>query len=321
MDALNLIAWIFPFIITILSVAVIHYFYKKGKQVILRNLFFATLYLNMIWYFGLLLQFSKSLSVLNRNPWVAIGIEIILSSALFVVRFAFLLAFFQLLEHILNRKFLKQLLPSLKITALALIAIWLLGYLELPLLGTRGLVTNLMIFTDILILVLIVSGSIYLFYHSKTIPDKNSQKIIKALSLVFIVPVILAIFKWLLGNSLHNSELERFMLHFFVLIFNGFVIVWVFAFAKKLKNQYDFNDLKNGSETADFVSQYNITNREMDLIRLIYEGKTNKEIAENLFISVDTVKDHNNNIFQKTGVKNRTQLAKLYNDFLHKSLR
>ena len=52
----------------------------------------------------------------------------------------------------------------------------------------------------------------------------------------------------------------------------------------------------------------------MEVINLICQGKSNKEIANQLFISVDTVKDHNYKIFQKTGVKNRTQLVKLVND-------
>ena len=39
-----------------------------------------------------------------------------------------------------------------------------------------------------------------------------------------------------------------------------------------------------------------------------------RNIVDQLFISVDTVKDHNYKIFQKTGVKNRTQLVKLVND-------
>lgn len=59
-------------------------------------------------------------------------------------------------------------------------------------------------------------------------------------------------------------------------------------------------------------NQYGITSREKEIIELICEGKTNKEIAEILFISPITVRDHNSNIFRKTKVKNRTQLARLF---------
>jgi len=320
MDALNLIGLIIPFVFTILSLVVIVYFYNKDKQAVLRYLFFVILYLNIIWYFGLLLQFSKSHPIFNGNSWGTIGVEIGLSTTLFISRFLFLLAFLQLLEQLLNRKFLKLILPSLKITALVITGIWFLGWLELPILRTRGVVTNLMIYTDIFIFVFIIAGSIYLFYQANSIPDKPSQTIIKALSLVFIVPIFLAILKWLIGNSLNNNPtLERMILHVFVFLINGLVIVWLLVYAKKLKNIFPFRDVKNVSGTASFITKYNISKREKDMILLICEGKTNKEIAEDLFISVDTVKDHNNNIFQKTGVTNRTQLAKLYNDFLNKT--
>jgi DNA-binding CsgD family transcriptional regulator len=60
------------------------------------------------------------------------------------------------------------------------------------------------------------------------------------------------------------------------------------------------------------VKEYGITNREIEIIRLICLGKTNKEIEEGLFISMPTVKDHISNIFRKTGVANRVQLAALF---------
>jgi hypothetical protein len=45
---------------------------------------------------------------------------------------------------------------------------------------------------------------------------------------------------------------------------------------------------------------------------LIQSGKTNQEIADQLFISLATVKDHNHNIFRKCGVRNRLELSNLF---------
>lgn len=58
--------------------------------------------------------------------------------------------------------------------------------------------------------------------------------------------------------------------------------------------------------------QYKISNRETEIIQLICEGKSNREIEEALFISLQTVKDHVYSIYQKTGVKNRVQLVNLF---------
>jgi len=60
-----------------------------------------------------------------------------------------------------------------------------------------------------------------------------------------------------------------------------------------------------------FVEKYEISKREEEVIQQICEGKSNKEISEALFISLQTVKDHVYRIFIKTGVKNRVQLTNL----------
>ncbi len=49
--------------------------------------------------------------------------------------------------------------------------------------------------------------------------------------------------------------------------------------------------------------------REREVLELVSQGATNKEIAEQLFISVGTVKNHIHNILEKLHLKNRTQIA------------
>jgi DNA-binding NarL/FixJ family response regulator len=52
-----------------------------------------------------------------------------------------------------------------------------------------------------------------------------------------------------------------------------------------------------------------LTQRELDVLRLVAEGKTNAEIAQSLFISAGTVKVHVERIINKLGVSDRTQAA------------
>ncbi|MGQ9472695.1 MAG: response regulator [Candidatus Caldatribacteriaceae bacterium] len=49
--------------------------------------------------------------------------------------------------------------------------------------------------------------------------------------------------------------------------------------------------------------------REVEIAQLVLQGMSNKEIAEKLFISESTVKNHLSRIFQKLGVKDRVELA------------
>ena len=52
-----------------------------------------------------------------------------------------------------------------------------------------------------------------------------------------------------------------------------------------------------------------LTNREIEVLRLIAKGATNREIADQLVVSEGTVKNHLSSIFSKMGVRDRTQAA------------
>ncbi|MFV0501748.1 MAG: response regulator transcription factor [Bacteroidales bacterium] len=52
---------------------------------------------------------------------------------------------------------------------------------------------------------------------------------------------------------------------------------------------------------------------EMRIARLVHRGKTNEEIANTLFISLHTVKNHMKNIFKKLNISNRVELVEYCN--------
>ena len=62
----------------------------------------------------------------------------------------------------------------------------------------------------------------------------------------------------------------------------------------------------------DFEKRYLLSPRESEVFQLIIDGRSNTEIAENLFISENTVKFHTKNILKKTNCSNRTGLILLY---------
>ncbi|MGI6084457.1 MAG: response regulator [Acetivibrionales bacterium] len=73
--------------------------------------------------------------------------------------------------------------------------------------------------------------------------------------------------------------------------------------ARELVNEY--KRIKSG---ADHPKKY-LTDREIEVLKLLSKGMLNKEIATNLFISEKTVKNHISNIFRKLNVQDRTQAA------------
>ncbi|GAA1859312.1 helix-turn-helix transcriptional regulator [Myceligenerans crystallogenes] len=54
-----------------------------------------------------------------------------------------------------------------------------------------------------------------------------------------------------------------------------------------------------------------LTGRELDVARLVAQGRTNRQVAEQLYVSVRTVEVHLGRVFRKLGVRSRTELAVL----------
>ena len=58
-----------------------------------------------------------------------------------------------------------------------------------------------------------------------------------------------------------------------------------------------------------------ITKRELEILNLIAGGLSNREIAEKLFVSENTVKTHSSRLFDKMNVKRRTQAVQIGKEF------
>ncbi len=58
---------------------------------------------------------------------------------------------------------------------------------------------------------------------------------------------------------------------------------------------------------AALLTELGISKRELEILNLMAAGNSNQEIAARLFVSVSTVKTHNQNLFDKLDVKRRTQ--------------
>jgi DNA-binding NarL/FixJ family response regulator len=66
----------------------------------------------------------------------------------------------------------------------------------------------------------------------------------------------------------------------------------------------------NGSKPAALSDSVRMTKRERQVIELIADGSTNKEIAQKLHLSTHTVKSHVHNILEKLALSTRVQIAK-----------
>lgn len=93
------------------------------------------------------------------------------------------------------------------------------------------------------------------------------------------------------------------------------------SFFKAIRDAYNGESYIQPKLAAELIKEFNrprnlknkgeneLTQREYEVIALIAEGLNNKDIADRLFISEKTVKNHVSNIFRKINVSDRTQAA------------
>ena len=79
------------------------------------------------------------------------------------------------------------------------------------------------------------------------------------------------------------------------------------AVASKILAEFSLMTQKKGKKSS--WVEHDLTEREITVLRLVADGKTNKEIANNLDLSEKTVKNNVRNIFHKLQVYDRTQAA------------
>lgn len=100
-----------------------------------------------------------------------------------------------------------------------------------------------------------------------------------------------------------------------ILIINLFTVIYIY---KKDFSPFFFGTKKaqpsslSEEEVIDVVAEsHRLTERERSVLALAYQGLTNPDIAEKLFISRHTVKRHMHNIFEKLDVSTRVELIRL----------
>lgn len=88
-------------------------------------------------------------------------------------------------------------------------------------------------------------------------------------------------------------------------VYKGNVIMNSQVASKVLKN----NSLKENVSMENIKRNFSLTNREIDVIKGISEGLSNKEISERLYVTQGTVKNYITEILSKLQLRDRTQIA------------
>lgn len=185
---------------------------------------------------------------------------------------------------------------------------------------------NFYIIANIIFYLLILYLLILGFINYKNIKDKMMKLIVKILGLITIYIYLIMVYQLITinKNSLDIGSIDITLVLFYIwwnLVMLGFLL-WYFINIIKNKNMFVNESLNNNSNDSKNIENENnaikkelkeeiisLTKREKQILSYLLSGKTNKEVALILDISLNTVNNHVANIYDKSGVKNRVELV------------
>ncbi len=136
-----------------------------------------------------------------------------------------------------------------------------------------------------------------------------NNKILKKSLIGFIILSFVFLFMLILDMLITILPIEslliidNFSLAFYLISIN----IGTFFFADDFLSREAY--IEKGKLSKSFLDNFKLTQREGEIIEKVYSGKTNKEVAGELYISSKTVENHLTNIYQKMQIKNRTKLV------------
>jgi DNA-binding CsgD family transcriptional regulator len=205
-----------------------------------------------------------------------------------------------------DREFPKWIVPAVVVFAVAEIG-WFFLAINFPALMPQGPVMTFWFFLiwplDILDMVLFG----LLLAESRKASDPGRRKVEAALALLFLAryPVHLALTVWrpaeaALFWAIAITKLLALYTNLLpILWLKAYFVPWAGSLGKVLGSRFDL---------AALGRSRGLSAREMEILSLMIDGKSYKEIESSLHISIHTVKSHVYNLYRKMDVKSRHQL-------------
>ena len=145
----------------------------------------------------------------------------------------------------------------------------------------------------------------YFTMISRKLNDRTKSKTWMLFSLFYLGGYTL-----LTISAIFAGKNHRLIASLIYLSFNLFPFFWCRRFLFRNSNALSYAIA--GSDIHLICEQYGVSSRQSEIISLMIHGKSNREIADMLFIAPHTVKNHIYNTYQKLGIKNRIELVNFF---------
>ena len=145
--------------------------------------------------------------------------------------------------------------------------------------------------------------------------DVKRQTLIHVLIYGLCGGVLIAVLKWIEFRFLVVEHALQIYGGLIAVIFAG-VGIWLGLKLTKKKEVLVVKEvqvpmLKQFALNEKRLKDLGITKRELEILELMAQGMSNREIAEKLFVSENTVKTHSSRLFDKLSAKRRTQAVQI----------
>jgi len=203
--------------------------------------------------------------------------------------------------------FLGKRLPSKgKSWIIVIITLMILGYTTRIILSSQlDLLPWQPLFNQYIYLAVVFIGYAFLMYLLIGF-RKEGDPIKRGMVRLFVI-FYLAAYTSLILSFLFHPVLQYFFVIVVHLLFNLFLILWL-RYSFLPFHRQSISEIADRGVLERFYDTHIISRREKEIAELILIGKSNKDIEHLLFISPHTVKNHIYSLYQKVGVKSRSQL-------------
>jgi DNA-binding CsgD family transcriptional regulator len=307
---LRLLIYLISFTCGISLISYVVHLYPKYPRVYLKKYLIHIITLNIL---AILSMFFRYLNLFASSPMEPLtNIQISLYSIIFsfgiIVTFlnlvTFLLVLIELLKWGKNRIFLIFFLMGSIIVILLVIQ----GLSAVFMRDDVDTLMNYLIALDIAANAVILICALVILIFSNILRNHKRRTLIEGFLILYGFSYGIMLTTALLKKSIYLVFYFSYGICF--LILNLLPLIFI----RRLLGRVEIQESSSisGKEYDQIYSNYGITNREKEIIQLIFSGKSNKEIGDILFISVKTVKYHVYNVYRKLKIKNRIELINLF---------
>jgi DNA-binding CsgD family transcriptional regulator len=151
-----------------------------------------------------------------------------------------------------------------------------------------------------------LAASTILYLDSRHLNSKSKVRIVRIFCVIYS-----AVFSYQIVMLFLPIPYLRLSSAFIVLFLNAIPILFLGFYLREQEREAVIQDPEIQGKMKGFYQKYEMSKREQEVIELILAGKSNEQIKDELYISVNTVKKHISNIYLKLDVKSRSQLYHL----------